>query len=285
MPSRPANTYDTPHTPPYQPVLTAICPSTLGALYVATQDRKEKHLYPEAACAFGGNYSAGGSGDGVRSMPVYFMADLSSIPRETTRCHLKKKTNYQHLLEPEILASAEADLMITGLDPSLQHDLARIICGFNPLIEPSDLPLSRIAADLRAVAIEILQRHTFQDRYVSDLQAALDAGRRGSNLQVKASLASLDHDPHMNTYMVEEEDDDESDAGDLFAFLPPSTADQQRTMHDERTQDSFNHSSDYGHLFPNAVPPDPYPVAYPTPTFDPYCNAYNHKDYTRLLLD
>ncbi|KAI5985970.1 OPT oligopeptide transporter protein-domain-containing protein [Pisolithus albus] len=176
----------------------------------------------------------------------------------------------EHLLEPEILASAEADLMITGLDPSLQRDLARIICGFNPLIEPSDLPLSRIAADLRAVAIEILQRHTFQDRYVSDLQAALDAGRRGSNLQVKASLASLDHDPHMNTYTVEEEDDDESDAGDLFAFLPPSTADQQRTMHDERTQDSFNHSSDYGHLFPNAVPPDPYPVAYPTPTFDPY---------------
>ncbi|KAI5981197.1 OPT oligopeptide transporter protein-domain-containing protein [Pisolithus albus] len=176
----------------------------------------------------------------------------------------------EHLLEPEILASAEADLMITGLDPSLQHDLARIICGFNPLIEPSDLPLSRIAADLRAVTIEILQRHTFQDRYVSDLQAALDAGRRGSNLQVKASLASLDHDPHMNTYTVEEEDDDESDAGDLFAFLPPSTADQQRTMHDERTQDSFNHSSDYGHLFPNAVPLDPYPVAYPTPTFDPY---------------
>ncbi|KAI5997040.1 hypothetical protein EDD15DRAFT_2364494 [Pisolithus albus] len=97
----------------------------------------------------------------------------------------------EHLLEPEILASAEADLMITGLDPSLQHDLARIICGFNPLIEPSNLPLSRIAADLRAVAIEILQRHTFQDRYVSDLQAALDAGRRGSNLQVKASLVTL----------------------------------------------------------------------------------------------
>ncbi|KAI6165811.1 hypothetical protein EDD17DRAFT_1553398 [Pisolithus thermaeus] len=152
----------------------------------------------------------------------------------------------EHLLEPEVLASAEADLMITGpalclyfaalrsttvppsvplprksksapprhlseancppaflsffrvwastvhkiqgLDPSLQHDLARIICGLVPLIKPSDPSLSGIAADLRAVAIEISQRRTFQDRYASDLQAALDAGRGGSNLQVKASF-------------------------------------------------------------------------------------------------
>jgi hypothetical protein len=33
-----------------------------------------------------------------------------------------------------------------------------------------------IAADSRAVAIEISQRRSFQDRYASDLQVALDAG-------------------------------------------------------------------------------------------------------------
>lgn len=94
--------------------------------------------------------------------------------------------------------------------------------------------------------------------------------RTDATFDAPNAVAALDHDPHMNTYTVEEEDDDESDAGVLFAFLPPSTADQQRAMHDERTQDSFNHSSDYGHFFANAVPQDPYPVAYPSPTFDPF---------------
>ncbi|KAI6025725.1 hypothetical protein F5J12DRAFT_445782 [Pisolithus orientalis] len=152
----------------------------------------------------------------------------------------------EHLLEPEILASAEADLMITGpalclyfaalrsttippsvplprgsksapprqfseancppaflsffrvwasnvhriqgLDPSFQHDLARIICGLDPLIKPTEPSLSGIAADLRAVAIEISQRRTFQDRYASDLQAALDAGGGSSSLKVKTSF-------------------------------------------------------------------------------------------------
>jgi hypothetical protein len=36
--------------------------------------------------------------------------------------------------------------------------------------------INEIAADLRAVANEISQRRSFQDRYASDLQAALDAG-------------------------------------------------------------------------------------------------------------
>ncbi|KAL4062938.1 hypothetical protein V8B97DRAFT_2089912 [Scleroderma yunnanense] len=152
----------------------------------------------------------------------------------------------EHLLEPQILASAEADLMITGpalclyfaalrsttippsvplprgtksepprqlsenncppsflsffhvwasnvhkiqgLEPNLQHDLARIICGLAPLIQPSNPALSGIAADLRAVAIEISQRRSFQDRYAADLQAALDAGGGSSSLKVKASF-------------------------------------------------------------------------------------------------
>jgi len=68
---------------------------------------------------------------------------------------------------------------IQSLVPELQHDLARLICGLPPLHddgESSRVIVNGIAADLRAVAIEISQRRSFQDRYASDLQAALDAG-------------------------------------------------------------------------------------------------------------
>ncbi|KAH7097365.1 hypothetical protein BKA62DRAFT_643404 [Auriculariales sp. MPI-PUGE-AT-0066] len=65
---------------------------------------------------------------------------------------------------------------IQALAPEYQHDLARILCERPPL--QSNLPpeIMGIAADLRAVAIEIGQRRSFQERYSSDLQAALDSG-------------------------------------------------------------------------------------------------------------
>ena len=67
---------------------------------------------------------------------------------------------------------------IQSLAPEAQHDLARVICGLQPLLQDSEnmVVINGIAADLRAVAIEISQRRSFQDRYASDLQAALDAG-------------------------------------------------------------------------------------------------------------
>ncbi|KAF8175861.1 hypothetical protein BJ912DRAFT_1147014 [Pholiota molesta] len=65
---------------------------------------------------------------------------------------------------------------IQGLSPESQHDLARVICGLTPLLPDTAPIVHGIAADLRAVAIEISQRRSFQDRYASDLQAALDAG-------------------------------------------------------------------------------------------------------------
>jgi len=77
---------------------------------------------------------------------------------------------------------------IQGLAPEYQHDLARIICGLDPLSEPFNPAISGIAADLRAVAIEISQRRSFQDRYASDIQAALDAGGQGASLKVKTSF-------------------------------------------------------------------------------------------------
>jgi hypothetical protein len=77
---------------------------------------------------------------------------------------------------------------IQGLVPQDQHDLARIICGLQPIAIPPNSECAGIAADLRAVAIEISQRRTFQDRYASDLQAALDAGSSGNGLKVKTSF-------------------------------------------------------------------------------------------------
>ncbi|EGO24346.1 hypothetical protein SERLADRAFT_389412 [Serpula lacrymans var. lacrymans S7.9] len=79
---------------------------------------------------------------------------------------------------------------IQSLAPQYQHDLARVICGLEPLSQPPDPNLNGISADLRAVAIEISQRRSFQDRYASDLQAALDAGSPSgrSSLRVKASF-------------------------------------------------------------------------------------------------
>lgn len=73
---------------------------------------------------------------------------------------------------------------IQSLVPEAQHDLARVICGLQPLYDNNNNNNNNshskdvvygIAADLRAVAIEISQRRSFQDRYASDLQAALDA--------------------------------------------------------------------------------------------------------------
>lgn len=79
---------------------------------------------------------------------------------------------------------------IQSLSPDLQHDLARTICGLPPISNRQYPGLNGIAADLRAVAIEIGQRRTFQERYESDLQAALDAGNQdGSIPAVKAKFA------------------------------------------------------------------------------------------------
>ena len=76
---------------------------------------------------------------------------------------------------------------IQVLAPEHQHDLARVICNLAPLRRPPPV-IARLAADLRSIAIEISQRRSFQDRYASDLQAALDVGEPRSGTTVKASF-------------------------------------------------------------------------------------------------
>ena len=73
------------------------------------------------------------------------------------------------------------------LAPEHQHDLARVICNLAPLRRPPPV-IARLAADLRSIAIEISQRRSFQDRYASDLQAALDVGEPRSGTTAKASF-------------------------------------------------------------------------------------------------
>ncbi|KAL0574173.1 hypothetical protein V5O48_007782 [Marasmius crinis-equi] len=75
---------------------------------------------------------------------------------------------------------ARAVPVIQSFTPEHQHDLARIICGLPPLNSPPD-SVHGVAADLRAVAIEISQRRSFQNRYAADLQAALDSGNPPSS--------------------------------------------------------------------------------------------------------
>ncbi|THH17908.1 hypothetical protein EW146_g2999 [Bondarzewia mesenterica] len=84
-----------------------------------------------------------------------------------------------------IWATAVPD--IQSLTPGHQHDLARIVCNLEPISSPLNPNLNRIAADLRAVAIEISQRRSFQDRYATDLQAAIDIGSNGT-VRAKASF-------------------------------------------------------------------------------------------------
>ncbi|CAE6501503.1 unnamed protein product [Rhizoctonia solani] len=87
---------------------------------------------------------------------------------------------------------ARAVPKIQALAPEHTYDLASIICGKSPVTLPTELPspfpespsaeqtilakVHAIAADLRAVAIEISQRRSFQVRYQEDLQAALNLG-------------------------------------------------------------------------------------------------------------
>jgi hypothetical protein len=80
---------------------------------------------------------------------------------------------------------------IQNLNSEYQHDLARVICGLEPLTQPNLPVLGRLAADLRAISIEISQRRSFQDRYAGDLQAAIDVGGPTGgpgSLRVKASF-------------------------------------------------------------------------------------------------
>ncbi|KLO15282.1 hypothetical protein SCHPADRAFT_996001 [Schizopora paradoxa] len=120
---------------------------------------------------------------------LYFAALRSTTTPPSVPLPQTSKSAIQHDLSPDNCPLPFVAFLkiwsrnvtpIQLLIPEHQHDLARIICGLEPLSQPINPSLNRIAAELRAVAIEISQRRTFQDRYAADLQAAIDAGEGGS---------------------------------------------------------------------------------------------------------
>ncbi|KAF5317758.1 hypothetical protein D9619_012560 [Psilocybe cf. subviscida] len=68
---------------------------------------------------------------------------------------------------------ANAVARIQGLTLQDQEELAREICGLQPPQYDASA-VNELAAELCAVAIEISQRRSFQERFASDLQAALN---------------------------------------------------------------------------------------------------------------
>ncbi|KIM80341.1 hypothetical protein PILCRDRAFT_822468 [Piloderma croceum F 1598] len=148
---------------------------------------------------------------------------------------------------------------IQSLAPEHQHDLARIICNLEPLTRNSDMSLGGIAADLRAVAIDISQRRTFQERYGGDLQAAIDAGSGGSaGVKITASFVPPPvYDPSPNSSPGASP---RNQASNLPASLRPGLP-GQIISHNLPPQSP-------SHLSPNPAPRTPSPSrSTPSPTF------------------
>ena len=149
---------------------------------------------------------------------------------------------------------------IQSLAPEHQHDLARIICNLEPVSRGPDAGLHGIAADLRAVAIEISQRRSFQERYGGDLQAAIDAGSGGSSgVQVKASFVPPPvYDPSPTSSPGASP---RSQRLDLPASLRPGSP-GQTISHNLPPQSP-------SHLSPYSAPRTPSPSRSPSPTLLP----------------
>ena len=95
---------------------------------------------------------------------------------------------------------------------------------------------------------------------------------------------AFDHDPQYAYDIEEEEEEEESDAEDLFAFLPPSTADQEQQRQDHTKSQAELHNPDLNYHEPDFdqmfAAPVPYesasgsaaipPIAPLQPTYDPY---------------
>ncbi|GAA6058236.1 hypothetical protein JCM3770_007428 [Rhodotorula araucariae] len=64
---------------------------------------------------------------------------------------------------------------IKAFPSKARHDLALLLCEKEVRSSPLRLDVAKVAADLKGIALEILQRRTFQTRFRNDLQAALDS--------------------------------------------------------------------------------------------------------------
>ena len=105
-------------------------------------------------------------------------------------------------------------------------------------------------------------------------------------------VPGFDHDPQY-AYDIdeeEEEEEEESDAEDLFAFLPPSTADQEQQRQDHTKSQAEFHDPDLTHHQPNfdqmfaaSVPYGSTPGSAAIPPITPLQPAYD--PYARYPAD
>ncbi|KAI0364480.1 hypothetical protein BV20DRAFT_956185 [Pilatotrama ljubarskyi] len=157
---------------------------------------------------------------------------------------------------PFLLVWSQLVPHIQSLTPEHQHDLARIICGLPPLASPLNPRLNGLAADMRAVAIEISMRRTFQEKYADDLQAALDTGPSPGNRRLKASFMpppSYDDAPS-------------SPAPSAHSAEPPSPAPGPSSSRYPHSRTSSRTSVSSPPISPSPLPPSAHAHAPHTPT-------------------
>ncbi|KAI0351797.1 hypothetical protein OH77DRAFT_856197 [Trametes cingulata] len=180
-------------------------------------------------------------------------------------------TNCPPAFRPFLLVWSALVPQIQALPPEYQHDLARLICGLPPAASPLNPRLHGLAADMRAVAIEISMRRTFQERYADDLQAALDTGAvpgQGSR-RLKASFMpppSYDEAPASPAASVS------SHAHALEPPSPspvpgPSSSSSARYTHSRTSsRTSVSASASSPPTSPSPLPPSAHAHGPPTPT-------------------
>ena len=113
------------------------------------------------------------------------------------------------------------------------------------------------------------------------------SARPGTSSGARPTTAGFDWAQYPPNHDLPEEEYEESDDEDVFAYLPPTTADQEeQARQKEGTHDSQHLSPDSLNgdylsastsnpwipnepIFANSVPDQP-PIDYPSPTFDPY---------------
>ncbi|KAI0260425.1 hypothetical protein BC834DRAFT_1044599 [Gloeopeniophorella convolvens] len=131
---------------------------------------------------------------------LYFAALRSTTNPPSVPLPRKEKSAPRHDLSldncplaftPFLRLWSECVPAIQNLTPEQQHDLARVVCGLEPVSQPVRPVIGRLAADLRSISIEISQRRSFQDRYAGDLQAAIDAGAAADGAAPASAKASF----------------------------------------------------------------------------------------------
>ncbi|KAI0635500.1 hypothetical protein C8Q77DRAFT_1052302 [Trametes polyzona] len=169
-------------------------------------------------------------------------------------------TNCPPAFRPFLLVWSQLVPQIQALTPEYQHDLARIICGLTPLTTPLNRRLNGLAADMRAVAIEISMRRTFQEKYADDLQAALDTGPSRGDRRLKASFMpppSYDENAAAGPAPV-------SPAASALSLEPPSPAPSSTRYTHSRTSSRTSVSSPP--TSPSPLPPSALGHGPPQPT-------------------